>query len=510
MKISCRHFYLSKRAKDHNYVEKKEEESGNITYIYDEKHVAQRNKKKAKKISQLAKSLKKLRIQIKKDMGTDRTGLAALAVALMDKTSERVGNRYSASDMKHYGVTTWLVKHIKISGASVSISYVGKSGVKQKKKFSDSKIANILKSLIKGKKSSDNVLEYEGYTLNDNDVNKYLRPFNITAKDIRGLHANKEVRDSLTKIKKTPPKDQKEKEKQRKEEFKKAVEEAAKAVGHEPSTLKNQYLVPGFEEKYISKGEIIGPKVAQLSVRYNPDMIKLSGIIEPPPKMFNEMWQWIEPLVSHEAFRRYMPQSKYFDLDFSGWKYKDLVPKDITLDKMRLALSIPTFGTKFVGMFLPDTFTIIIYWWPENTAPPGYKMKDIIKDTLSHELIHFTQFLIKKFGVSKKTALTPVTLDLEISPENALAQYEATDIEFYPSVLIYAERANRILSEVNPEDRLSVFKTLLGGEPIVVKLNSESHLIKPFIFFSKLKSNNPMWRKAAKLLTQYLKNKNLI
>ena len=36
-------------------------------------------------------------------------------------------------------------------------------------------------------------------------------------------------------------------------------------MGHKASTLKNQYLVPGFEEKYIAKGEIIGPKTASLS-----------------------------------------------------------------------------------------------------------------------------------------------------------------------------------------------------------------------------------------------------
>ena len=45
--------YLSKRAK--NYIDKRTEESGNITYIYDEKWVKKRWKKKEKKIKQLEK-----------------------------------------------------------------------------------------------------------------------------------------------------------------------------------------------------------------------------------------------------------------------------------------------------------------------------------------------------------------------------------------------------------------------------------------------------------------------
>lgn len=251
-------FYISKRAKDGEYLEKKKEESGNITYIYSEKHVKERNKKKAKRLSRLSKSLKNMRAQVKKDITNedDRTRLAALAVALIDETYERVGNRYSAADMKHYGVTTWLIKHVKFSGSTARIKYVGKSGVKQDKLVKTPKVVSALKKLCSGKKPSDLVFELDDFVLTDNNVNQYLRPFNITAKDIRGLHANVEVRKQLQKMKKGKD------EKERKQNFKEAVEEAAKIVGHKASTLKNQYLIPGFEEKYVTKGEIIGPKTA--------------------------------------------------------------------------------------------------------------------------------------------------------------------------------------------------------------------------------------------------------
>lgn len=257
-------FYISKRAKDGNYLKKKKEESGNVTYIYSDKHVKERNKKKAKRLSRLSRSLKSLRAQVKKDITNenDRIRLAAIAVALIDETFERVGNRYSAAEMKHYGITTLLSKHVKFSGSTARIKYVGKSGVKQDKTVKTPKVVSALKKLCSGKKPSDLVFELDDFTLTDNNVNQYLRPFNITAKDIRGLHANVEVRKQLQKMKKGKD------EKERKENFKEAIEEAAKIVGHKASTLKNQYLVPGFEEKYVTKGEIIGPKTAAQNISF--------------------------------------------------------------------------------------------------------------------------------------------------------------------------------------------------------------------------------------------------
>lgn len=254
---------MFKLAKD-KYVEKKEEESGNITYIYDEKHIEKRQKEKAKKLLHLAKSISKLRSQVKKDINDPdpKKYIPALAVALIDETYERVGNRYSAKDLGHYGVSTWLKKHFNFSPSKVAISYVGKSGVKQKKEVKDKKIISKLKELAKGKSPNNPIFAHDDYLLNDNLVNKYLKPFNITAKDIRGWHANEETKKELKNIK------MKDSEKERKKDFKKAVENAAKIVGHEPNTLKNQYLVPNFEKQYVENAKIIS-KLAAIKVPNN-------------------------------------------------------------------------------------------------------------------------------------------------------------------------------------------------------------------------------------------------
>jgi hypothetical protein len=87
----------------------------------------------------------------------------------------------------------------------------------------------------------------------------------VTAKDIRGLHANQAILQGLKAGRKKGgklPDDPKEREKQLKAEFKKALEETADAVGHEAATLRSQYLVPSLEDEFLKNGTIISLKKA--------------------------------------------------------------------------------------------------------------------------------------------------------------------------------------------------------------------------------------------------------
>jgi hypothetical protein len=183
--------------------------------------------------------------------------LTALAVALMDETYERVGNEGSAKE-GHYGVTGWKVKHVKFSGSKATLSYVGKSGVKQTKTVTNAMALKVLKDAVKGKDPDEEILcEGDDCRITAEKVNAYLKPFDVTAKDLRGLHANEEMKSRLKAQRKGKlPTDKKERESKLKEEFKAALEAAAEAVGHEPSTLKSQYLVPGLEDAYLKDGTV--------------------------------------------------------------------------------------------------------------------------------------------------------------------------------------------------------------------------------------------------------------
>jgi DNA topoisomerase IB len=254
------------------YKEKKENpnKDGKPIYLYSEKQEAERNKAKADRLEKLSGNIHKLRAQVKKDLKSEdtTTSLTALAVALMDETAERVGNETSKEGDNedgepHFGVTTWQKSHVSFGKGKATIKYTGKSGVKQEKRVTDSTIVTALKKAYDSCKDGD-LFCHEGGKVTASQVNDYLKEFDITAKDIRGFHANDGMKAALKKVRKGKlPEDKKEREKQLKDEFKEALEEVASELGHEPSTLKNQYLVPGLAEAFLKDGTILsGMKAA--------------------------------------------------------------------------------------------------------------------------------------------------------------------------------------------------------------------------------------------------------
>lgn len=249
-------FYnLIKDAK-HKYKRKYDTENTTI-YEYSEKHVQERNKKKAQHIEKLRNSISKLRSQYKKDLKSEDqdTFQTALAIALIDETAERIGNAESA-ESGHFGVTVWKKKHINFSGGKAKINYVGKSGVKQSKVVENSQVISALKKLWKEAENGNSRIFTAGRIALK--INAYLKPFGITAKDLRGMHANQLFLNELKKLHKGKlPTDEKEKTKELKERFNEALEETCKELGNTPGVTRRQYLSPGIEEKYLKDGTIV-------------------------------------------------------------------------------------------------------------------------------------------------------------------------------------------------------------------------------------------------------------
>lgn len=258
------------------YQSKKKLDTGTVVYEYSDRHVEKRHKDKANRIEKLRGSIDKLRSQAMKDLSSSdtETKLKALAVALMDHTYERVGNDESADD-GHFGVTGWQKRHVTFGKGKATIKYVGKSGVKQEKEVTDKQILKALKDAHSNAKGAKTCLfEYDGGCVTAAEVNEYLKDFDITAKDLRGFHANREMQDRLKKIRSSGgklPEDKKKREKQLKDEFKEALEATAEEVGHEASTLRSQYLVPALEENYIKDGSVLEKLNAKKADICSPD-----------------------------------------------------------------------------------------------------------------------------------------------------------------------------------------------------------------------------------------------
>lgn len=226
-----------------------------IVYEYSDRQVNKRHKEKSEKVEKIRKTIGDLERQVLKDLKKEDTRQVALAVALINHTYERVGNDESASN-GHYGVTGWKKKHLSFKGSKAVLSYTGKSGVRHTKEVDDKALVSALRDISKGKEGDEELLG----DIKAPDVNKYLDQFGITAKDIRGYHANREMQERLKALRQENgelPKDKKEKEQILKDEFKEALKGAAKAVGHEEATLRGQYLVPHLEDTYMKDGTVI-------------------------------------------------------------------------------------------------------------------------------------------------------------------------------------------------------------------------------------------------------------
>jgi DNA topoisomerase I len=243
------------------YKSKKELDSGNVVYEYSDRQIARRNKEKAERLEELRHKIDDLKAQAKKDLKSEdpETFLAALATNLMCLTGERVGNDESKEESGHVGVTGWMKKHLTFSDGKASFKYVGKSGVKQKKTVDDAEVVKALKKTYED--PAEDLFTFNDVKVGASKVNAYLKKFDVTAKDIRGLNSNLVILDNLKAIRKKNgklPEDKKEREKQLKDEFKEALEETAKQVGgHEPQTLRKMYLVPDLEESFLKDGTII-------------------------------------------------------------------------------------------------------------------------------------------------------------------------------------------------------------------------------------------------------------
>jgi DNA topoisomerase-1 len=230
-------------------------------YEYSDRQIANRNRHKAEQIAKLEKNIGNLRKRVQRDLKSDDpdTMLTALAVALMDHTYERVGNDGSAEE-GHFGVTGWQRKHVSFGKGKATVRYVGKSGVKHEKVVSDRAIMKALRDAYEASEGDDACLFcHDSGKVDAKKVNGMLKEFGVTAKDVRGFHANREMRERLSAVRskgKALPEDKKARDKQLKAEFLKALGETAEAVGHEAATLRSQYLTPELESRYMHDGTV--------------------------------------------------------------------------------------------------------------------------------------------------------------------------------------------------------------------------------------------------------------
>lgn len=178
--------------------------------------------------------------------------LTALAVSLMIRTGERVGNSESCAN-GHLGVSGFQKRNIKInSDNKIFLKYVGKSGVKHEKEFTDETLAKYLKQAIKNSPNKYVFCTSDGFKIKNDGINRYLKSYSISAKAIRGFCANDWTVKKLNELEVIP-----DTEAARTKELNIILKKVAAQIGHGAATLKKHYLIPELSEQFIMEGKVI-------------------------------------------------------------------------------------------------------------------------------------------------------------------------------------------------------------------------------------------------------------
>lgn len=219
--------------------------AGRKQYIYHPLWDEIRDEAKFERLALFGRSLSRLRKRMDGDLrrrGLPRERVVALAVAVLDRTLLRVGNRRYVADNDSYGLTTLTCEHIEVDGLHVHLEFTGKGGAERQLAFRDRRLSNLV----------SRCQELEGQTLfsyeatggevsavTSSDINTYLSETmggRFTAKDVRTWGASALVTGELARNLDEPD---------RESRLVRAIDAAAERLGNTRAVCRSSYVHPG-------------------------------------------------------------------------------------------------------------------------------------------------------------------------------------------------------------------------------------------------------------------------
>ena len=181
---------------------------GRKQYRYHPQWRVHRDGTKFDRMLEFGRSLPRIRRRVSRDLrtrGLPREKVLATIVRLLECTLIRVGNEEYARANGSFGLTTLRDRHVEVKGGALVLEFRGKSGVAQRARVTDRKVARIVRDCrdIPGQELFQWIDEAgERHPIDSSDVNDYLReasggPF--TAKDFRTWFATLEALQLLRK-----------------------------------------------------------------------------------------------------------------------------------------------------------------------------------------------------------------------------------------------------------------------------------------------------------------------
>lgn len=182
---------------------------GRKQYIYHPRWREACQENKFNKLPEFARSLPKIRQEVKKDLGgreLDKERILATVIWLLEHTFIRVGNEEYVKENDSFGLTTLRNKHVKVDGGKIKFQFKGKSGVYHNVSISHPAVARVIKKCIE--LPGYEIFQYVDsagfrHSIDSEHVNLYLKEVtgeDVTAKDFRTWGGSTLSANTLNKL----------------------------------------------------------------------------------------------------------------------------------------------------------------------------------------------------------------------------------------------------------------------------------------------------------------------
>ena len=223
-------------------------------YIYNKRFTERNSKKKFHKMIEFGESYQKIMNSVRKDLyseGDSKEKQIAMALMLVVDCGIRIGSEKYKNENDSFGATTLESRHVKVSGDTVSVDFIGKKGVQNKSKMRSKRLSRNLRIKKRTLKKEDPIFTYRRgncwYSLKSTDVNKYLKRFgNFSSKNFRTWVANLSFITEILKY------DNPNSETQKKKNINESVQKTAHKLNNTATVCRKNYIDPYLIELYIT------------------------------------------------------------------------------------------------------------------------------------------------------------------------------------------------------------------------------------------------------------------
>jgi len=227
---------------------------GRKQFRYHDLWTEQRDEVKYARLIGFCKVLPKIRRRVARDLrapGLSEDKVIAAIVRLLGTTLIRVGNEEYAKENRSFGLTTLRDRHAEVHGASIRLTFRGKSGRDIDAEVTDRRVARVVKQCqdLPGQVLFTYIDE-NGHRrpVSSEDVNRYLRDAcgaDYTAKDFRTWAGTVLAAVALSKA------DTFESEAEAKHNVVAAIDRVARRLGNTRAVCRRSYVHPAVIESYL-------------------------------------------------------------------------------------------------------------------------------------------------------------------------------------------------------------------------------------------------------------------